>query len=121
MRVIGVEEYAVSQHRRSAVCALCGITRDGPGRRSRPRIAPDLSAGLRIERAHLIRSGHVHHAVDHEGSHLQAVVWKRIGPLKLETAYVFGVDLVERAVTIRSECPVVGWPLARFAACRTCS
>ncbi len=92
---------------------------------------PDLMAGARVEREHLVRPGYVHDAVGNDRNSLQSEVLHVLakvgsvrqelrpqrdgeGPFHAERAHVRLVDLRERAVAISVHIPVERRPLPRL-------
>jgi hypothetical protein len=54
----------------------------------RPAVAPKLTSRARVERAHPVWPGDVHHAIDLERCHLQPEIRQRVRPLKMQLAHV---------------------------------
>ena len=112
VRIVGREEDSIAQESHAAVRAFGGVARNRAACSARARIAPDLASGARVERADPVRSRDVHHAVAHQRSSLQSDVGKRVNPIELQTAHVLGVDLSQRAMSIRAEEAVISGPFA---------
>ena len=110
MRIIGDHEYAVAEHRHSAINPAGGIA--GETLAARPAVVPDLAPASRIERVDFVDGGGVHYSVHDKGRNLERPrrSRNRERPLLHEARNVAGVDLVERAVTVAGFVPVVGGP-----------
>ena len=83
-------------------------------------VAPELIAGVRLERGHVIGARQVHDAVDHQRNELRApaqiargaIAPEFVGPGFAELVDVFGVDLSQRRVSGTGQIAVVAGPVA---------
>ena len=119
MRVIGLKKHAIAEHGDCAVDAGRRVSGWNESRRLRTDELPDLLAGSRVQRAHLIHRCHVHDAVNDERRHLKRPLAAHlVRPLRLERCDVARVDVIERAVAICAEVAVVAGPLAAASGAR---
>ena len=110
--IVGDKENAVAQHGGAAVCPLLGVARDASRRRAWPRIIPNLSAGTGINRLHLVRTGDVHHAIDHQGRCFQAEVGQGMDPCRPQRAHVLHIDAAKGTVAVTVDISGIGRPIA---------
>ena len=114
MRVERHHEQPVVEHAEAAVhrAAAVGEAR----RRQLAAVAPDLTAGARVERpCVVVRAGHVQHAVDEDRRRFEAA--ERLGleaPLRHETVHVLRRDLHERTVALAAVVAAVHQPSRRI-------
>ena len=110
MRVVCHEKDARAEHRDAAIETDRGVA--AQTRRARAREAPDLAAGRRVDRRHLIGGGDVHDAVEHERRHLVVEAAHGVNPLQRQVPHVRCRNLRERAVTVSIEPSVIRRPVA---------
>src|SRR5581483_3269631 len=75
---------------------------------------PQLRSRQCIDRKYLVGTSDIHHAAGFKGSDLQAEVRDGENPLQLQRSDVRSIDLLQRAIAVCTDIPVVGEPVARL-------
>ena len=110
MRVVGHEEDAIAENGHASIGSFRRIAARLAG--TRAFVVPDGASCARIQSEHLIRTGDVHHAIDHNRCDLEHLMIDREDPFELQAADVRWVDLVQRAVAIAADVAVIRRPVA---------
>ena len=101
---------AIAENGYASICALCRIA--ACLARARAFVVPDGASCARIQSEHLIRTGDIHHAIDHDWRDLEHLMIDRENPFELQVADVRWVDLIQRAVAIAGDVSVIRRPVA---------
>src|SRR5690349_11236641 len=106
MRIVGGHEDLIAEYGETLVCPQRGIANEPRG--GGARIMPDLAASDRIDCEDLIGAGEVHDPFGDEWCGFDSEMRDGKDPLHPELLDVPGVDLVEFAVAVAADVPVVG-------------
>jgi len=78
----------------------------------RPRVVPDVSAGLRIESIGIVGGSDKHESVENHRRDFQAIRIGRVEyPLRAELTHILRIDLIEAAEAAARIIPIVGKPI----------
>src|ERR1700733_13441128 len=113
MRVIRDKEDAITQYGGAAVGSLLGVARDTSRHRARTRVVPNLSPRPPIQRLHLVGTGDVHNAIDHQRGRLEAEVRQGMNPCWPQITYILYIDVGKVTVTVTIYISRVGRPIPR--------
>src|SRR4029077_2987387 len=113
MGVVRFHVNARAQNSHAAIVMLRGIVDQAFG--DRPRIMPNGTASLRIQRIGIVRGGDKHEAVEYHRRDFQAI---RVGrmeyPLREQLSDISGLDLIEAAKSAAPLILVVGQPIRAY-------
>src|SRR5215472_2877903 len=110
MGVVGNHENAIATPCYATIESLRGIAYQAL--RARSLEMPDFPASSGVEGPAFIAAGHIHDALNHNGSRLRArdtFHWKN--PLRSQSRDIIFINLLKLAVAVTPNVPVVGSPV----------